>query len=77
MAQQLRQPRHPGRDPPRPVAREQFAGGSAARIIFEIEVCDCLTVLIPNNEAEPLFVDGPGWRESALVEHTRDRALIA
>jgi hypothetical protein len=36
-----------------------------------------LTVLISYNEALPLFVNGPGWRESASVEHTRDRALIA
>jgi hypothetical protein len=77
MAQQFRQFHDPCRHPARSIAREQFPGRSAAQIVVEIKVRDCLTVLIPNNEAEPLFVDGPRWRESASVEHTHDSALSA
>jgi hypothetical protein len=77
MAQQFRQFHDPSCNPARSLARKQFAGWSSARIIIEIKVRDRLTVLISNNEAEPLLVDGPGWRESAPVEHTHDGALIA
>jgi hypothetical protein len=49
----------------------------AAQIIFEIKTRDRLTGSISNNEAEPLFVDGPRWRESTPVEYTHDRTLIA
>jgi hypothetical protein len=76
MAQEFRQFHDPGRHPARSIAWEQFPRRSA-EIIVEIKVRDCLTVLIPNNEAEPLFVDGPRWRESASVEHTHDSTLIA
>jgi hypothetical protein len=77
MAQLFRQLHDSGRNPARSIAREQFADRSTARIIVEIKVGDRLTVLISNNEAQPLFVNGPGWRESASVEQTYDRALIA
>jgi hypothetical protein len=59
------------------VTREQFARCSVAHIVFEIKTRDRLTGSISNNEAEPLFVDGPRWRESTPIEHTHDRALIA
>jgi hypothetical protein len=80
LPQKFRQLRHPDRDLVRLVARKQplvrqrLGGRSTGWLILEIKTRDRLTVLIANNEAEPLFVDGSRWRESAPVKHTHDCA---
>ena len=49
-AQQLRQPHHIGRNPPRLIFAEQLGCRASPRLILEIDIGELLTVVIADNE---------------------------
>jgi hypothetical protein len=50
-AQQLRQLGDIRRDPSRLILAKQLGGGSSPRLVLEINIRECLTAVIANNEA--------------------------
>ena len=69
-AQQLRQLRDVGRDPPRLIVREQTGGRPSARLVLIVQVCKRLLVSVSNDETRVVLVlDGPRRREVAALGH--------
>jgi hypothetical protein len=63
--QQLRQLGDVGRDAPRIVAGEELGRRSPSRLVLEIDVGECLPIVVADDEARVGLLDGPGRREAA------------